>query len=679
MDKKAANERVEKLRKEIDDLRYRYHVLDDPTVTDTIYDSLTRELKKLEEKWPEFLTPDSPTQRVGGKALEKFAKVTHHYPMLSLTDAFDENEFRAWDERAQKLLSGEVEVEYFCELKVDGFAVALVYDRGIFSVGATRGDGRVGEDVTQNLKTIRAIPLRLREDAKEVDKIAGEGAMAKILRGRFEVRGEVYMTKKSFARVNRAQEKSGGATYANPRNLAAGSIRQLDPAIAASRDLDFMAYDIVTDIGQRRHSDEHKILSAVGFKTVAPDRLCSTINQVIKFRERVAKIRERLAFDIDGIVVSTDDNSIFQRLGAVGKAPRGAVAFKFPAKESTTVVEDIIVQVGRTGVLTPVAVLRPVEISGVTVSRATLHNLDEIRRLDVRVGDTVVVERAGDVIPAVSGVLKHLRPKGTKEFQMPKHCPICGAAVIRGEGKAAYRCSNKNCSAIQRAKLYHFVSKRALDIEGLGRKNIDALADNGLIRDPADLFLLKKEDIEQLERFGEKSAANLIAAIAAKRRLPLNRFLYALGIQHVGEETALDLAARFGALGTVKDASLEELTEVRDIGQAVAGSVYEWFRNERNIKLLKKFEEAGLKVENQKTHRAGGKFSDKIFVLTGSMSGMTRDEAKEKIRSLGGAVSEGVSRETNFVVAGAEPGSKYAKAKRLGVKIIGEKEFLRML
>ncbi len=679
MDKKSAQERIGRFREEIDGLRYRYHVLDDPSVTDEIYDSLTRELKKLEEEWPEFRSPDSPTERVGGRPLEKFRKVSHSAPMLSLTDAFDQAEFQAWDDRNRKLLPGQTVLEYFAELKVDGFAVSLIYEKGVFDIGATRGDGRTGEDVTQNLKTIRAIPLRLRDSRKSINKIVEHGFKSPALGGKIEVRGEVYMTKKAFTKVNREQKKAGGVIYANPRNLAAGSIRQLDPAVAASRDLDFLAYDLVTNLGQERHSQEHAILRELGFKTVEPDARCANIQDVLNFRDKAARLRESLSFGIDGIVVSIDQNQIFQELGIVGKAPRGAIAFKFPGKESTTVVEGIMVQVGRTGVLTPVAVLKPVEIGGVTVSRATLHNIDEIRRLDVRIGDTVVVERAGDVIPAVTGVLKRLRPSGAREFHMPKKCPICGSPALHKEGEVAYRCSNKNCAGLQREGLYHFVSKHALDIQGLGAKNVDALVENGLVRDAADFFLLKKEDVGELERFGEKSADNLIKAIAEKKRIPLHRLIYALGIHHVGEETAVDLAARFGSVDAIKHAALEELQGVRDIGEVVAKSIYDWFRSERNLKLLAKLEKAGLEAESAKFGAKESKLSGKTFVLTGTLTGMSRDEAKEKVRTRGGEISESVSAKTDYMVVGASPGSKLDKAQRLGVKTLYEDEFRRLL
>ncbi|MBI4099032.1 NAD-dependent DNA ligase LigA [Candidatus Parcubacteria bacterium] len=677
LDKTWARERIAKLRRELDDLRYRYHVLNDPTVTDAVNDSLMRELTRLEEDWPEFRSVDSPTQRVGGKALEKFEKVTHRAPMLSLTDAFDEDELRAWDERNRKLLLKGTPVEYFAELKVDGFAVSLVYEKGVLQAGATRGDGRVGEDVTQNLKTIRAIPLKLREVGSAIEHILGRRVSSPTLRGRLEVRGEVYMTKRAFAQINRAQEKAGGVVYANPRNLAAGSIRQLDPAIAASRALDFLAYDLITDLGQERHDQEHAILRELGFKTVQPDARCAALAAVLKFRENVRKLRPRLAFDIDGVVVSVNQNDLSERLGIAGKAPRGAVAFKFPGKEVTTVVEDIVVQVGRTGILTPVAVLRPVELGGVTVSRATLHNEDEIERLGLKIGDTVVVQRAGDVIPDIVRVLPKLRPRGAKVFRMPRACPICGSRVVRVPGEAAHKCTNKNCAALEAQRIQHVASRRAFDIVGLGPETVELLMNHQLVQDPADLFALTEGDVEGLERFAETSAKKLVSAIHARKRIALERFLYALSIPQVGEETAIDLAHHFGSLENIAQASAEDLQKVRDVGPKVASAIAGWFGLERHRTLVKKLLAAGVRIEAPK--RRAQPLQGKTFVLTGSLENLTRNEAKEKIRALGGDMSESVSRDTDYVVVGADPGSKYDRAKELGVRTIGEKQFLNLI
>jgi len=683
-----ATERAKKLREEINYHRYLYHVLDRQEIPDAALDSLKHELAGIEAKHPELVTRDSPTQRVSGEALSKFKKVHHRVRMTSLSDAFSEDELRAWEERIKKLLPGE-KLDYFVEAKGDGFAVSLIYRNGRFAVGATRGDGLVGEDVTQNLRTIEAIPLVIHSDVQHILRRHHElgvffknyprvrVALEKLPR-EIEVRGEVYMTKRSFGEINREQKKRGLPFFANPRNIAAGSVRQLDPNITASRHLSFFAWDLVTDMGQETHEEEHLIMKVLGFPVVPQSSAVGTIEEVIRFWRAAEAGREKLPYLIDGVVVQVNNGKRFERLGIVGKAPRGACAIKFAAKEGTTIVEDIIVQVGRTGVMTPVAVLKPVPIGGVTVSRATLHNLDEIRRLDVRIGDTVVVLRAGDVIPAVSGVLMRLRPKHTREFHMPKKCPICNSPVIRREGEVAYRCSNARCGAIQREGLYHFVSKHALDIAGLGPKNIDAFFENGLIRDAADLFTLKKENIKQLERFGEKSAENLVRAIQEKGHVPIARFLYALGIQHVGEETAHNLATHFGSLERLEASPLEDLRKVRDIGEVVAKSMYQWFRADRNRKLLRKLQKGGVRIESGPRAKAG-KFTGKTFVLTGTLISMTRDQAKEKIRLFGGDVSGSVSRETDYVVAGREAGSKYNRARELGVPIVNEQKFKRML
>lgn len=687
MDIREVQSRIESLKKEINHHRYLYHALDRQEISDAALDSLKHELFRLEEQFPQFRTLDSPTQRVGGRPLAKFKKVRHAVPMLSLEDVFSETEIQEWDTRIRKLLPRS-SFDYFAELKIDGFAVSLVYDDGIFAEGSTRGDGAVGEDVTENLKTIEAIPLSLAtEDTVTRSSIRSVSfgklrhrllPFLKHLPKRIEVRGEVYMPKKVFLAVNAEQRKKRLPEFANPRNIAAGSVRQLDPKITASRKLDFLAYDLVTDLGQSTHEEEHALLSLFGFKTVGYADRADSLKDIERFWKDIHAKREKLPYLIDGIVVQVNQGALFERLGVVGKAPRGAVAYKFPAEEVTTAVEDIIVQVGRTGVLTPVAVLKPVSIGGVTVSRATLHNMDEIERLGVRIGDTVTVVRAGDVIPKISGVLKRLRPKGARRFHIPVHCPICGARVLRAEDEVAFRCSNSRCAAVQREKLYHFVSKHALDIQGLGPKILDALLENGLIRSAPDLFLLKKEDIEPLERFGEKSAENLVAAIQKKKKIPLARLMYALGIAHVGEETARDLAEHFRSLEKLEDADLAELEKIRDIGGVVAESIRTWFEDSKNKEMLKRFHEVGLRAVAPAASPLSSRLRGKTFVLTGTLERLTRDEAKEKIRAQGGAVTESVSKNTDYVVVGAEPGSKFEKAKKLGVRIIDEKEFLKL-
>jgi len=670
MRKEEAKKRIEKLREVINHHRYLYHVLDKQEISDEALDSLKHELYKLEQQYPEFITLDSPTQRVGGKPLEKFKKKGHETPMLSLEDIFLEKELQDW-QNYLKRLEPSAQLEYFTELKIDGFAVALIYENGLFAVGATRGDGRTGEDVTQNLKTIESIPLRLDLRTSDVRK------------GVVEVRGEVYMEKKDFERLNKELEKKGEKTYANPRNLAAGSIRQLDPKLTSSRPLKFLAYDIITDFGQRKHSQEHQILPALGFKT-DPGRICKNLSDVLIFWQEVAKKRENLPYQIDGIVINVNDNSLFEKLGVAGKSPRGARAFKFSPKQTTTKVSDIKLQIGRTGAATPVAVLEPVEVGGVTITRATLHNEDEIKRLGVKIGDTVIVERAGDVIPDVAKVLPELRSGKEKEFYFPKTCPSCLAKLSKPEGEAVWRCPNPNCSARRRKNLYYFVSKKALDIDGLGPKIIDKLIDENLISQAADIFTLREGDLVPLERFAEKSAKNLIEAIQKSKKVPLSRFILALGIRHVGEETAIDLANRFNSIDKLQKATKEELETIPDVGPKIAESIYNWFRLRQNQKFIEELFAVGIKIESQKptpyqTKGFGGGLKGKTFVLTGTLETMTRDQAKEKIRLSGGNVSEAVSKMTDYLVAGENPGSKFEQARKLGLKIINEKEFLEII
>lgn len=703
--KKEIYERIQKLRLEIDYHRYLYHVLDRQEISDAALDSLKHELVKLENKYPEYITKESPTQRIGGEALKGFKKVTHQTPMLSLQDVFTREEIVAWEERIKKLLSTSEKFEYFAEIKVDGFAISLEYENGVFLRGSTRGDGVIGEDVTENLKTIESIPLSVQTDFEKLAKKHSEiktlfekfpliqKILLRPLPKKIEVRGEVYMTKSAFEEMNREQKRRELPLYANPRNIAAGSIRQLDPKIAATRKLDFFAYDLVTDMGQKTHEEDHILARLLGFRTFDFVKRCQDLNEVAGFWEEIGEKREKLPLLIDGVVAQVNDGKLFERLGVVGKAPRGAVAFKFPAEEATTVVEDIVVQVGRTGVITPVAVLQPVKVSGVMVSRATLHNMDEIERLGIKIGDTVVVERSGDVIPKVKEVLLRLRSKNARAFHIPKRCPICGSPIIRKKGEVAYRCSNEKCLAIEKEKLYHFVSKHAFDIKGLGPKIIDVLVENALIRDAADIFVLKKEDVEILERFGEKSALNLIKGINEKRTIELKRFLYGLGILHVGEETSRFLETYFisklavsgGKTTPIKivkifqTTSPEELEKLQDVGPVVAKSIFKWFRDARNIRVLEKLNKNGLEIILPRASKSIQKFKDKTFVLTGELAHMSRDVAKEKIRALGGGVSESVSRKTNFVVVGENPGSKLKKAYTLGIKIIKEKEFLVLL
>lgn len=665
--------RAKKLRDLINTYRYQYHVLDKLEISESALDSLKYELKQLEEKYPELIAPDSPTQRVAGKALARFKKAPHAVPMLSLEDAFSEDDMRAWCTRVVKL-AGRAHVSFFAELKLDGLALSLEYKNGLLVRGSTRGDGRVGEDITPNIKTIESIPLVLGTFGRHQPAFVKKILDAEIV----EVRGEALISKKGLEVINRAQEKKGAKKYANARNLAAGSLRQLDPQMVAERKLEFFAYDLVVSDRPGRHSDEHEILKSIGFKTDPYAARCETLDDVFNFHTQIEKKRSSFPYEIDGIVVAVDDNALNERLGVVGKAPRAAIAYKFAPKEATTVVEDIVVQVGRTGVLTPVAHLKPVEVGGVTISRATLHNEDEIKRLGVKIGDSVIVGRAGDVIPDIKKVLADLRTGHEKQFHMPTHCPVCGKVVARDAGGIIVRCVNKACPRQTQEVLHHFVSKHAFDIDGLGPKTIGVLLDQGLIQDAADLFDLKEGDISVLERFGEKSAKNIIAAIDRAKKISLPRFLVALSILHVGEETARDLAAHFGSIDSIMNASEEEIREVDNIGDVVAASVYNFFESKFAKTYIGKLVRAGIDIGTEKKKKPG-KFTGKSFVFTGEMELMTRDEAKARVRELGGEANETVSKKTTYVVAGASPGSKYDKAEKLGVEILTEKEFLRLL
>lgn len=652
-------QRIEKLKKLINHHRYLYHVLDQQEISEAALDSLKKELFDLEKEHPEFVTIDSPTQRIGGKPLDKFGKVKHSLPMLSFNDAFSFQDMKDWEERIKKLLT-EAEMrklDYFTEPKVDGLAVSLIYKKGIFKKGATRGDGRIGEDVTQNLKTIESIPLHLEKD---ID---------------CQVRGEVYITKKDFKKLNQERTKKGENPYANPRNTAAGSIRQLDSKVAASRKLNFLAWQL---FGGENQVQEQKELKMLGFKPVE-GKYRRDLSAVNDHYHQVQKKREEFPHQIDGLVVSVNDNKLFDKLGVVGKSPRGAIAFKFPLKQATTVVEDIEVQLGRTGALTPVAHLKPVEVGGVTITRATLHNEDEIKRLAVKIGDTVIVGRAGDVIPDVVKVLKELRSGKEKEFKMPKNCPVCGTLLTKPKREAIWKCPNPDCRARQKRYLYHFVSKKAFDIEGLGPKIINQLLAESLISDAADIFELKQGDLIPLERFAEKSSENLVQSIEQKKEITLSRFIYGLGIPSVGEETAQVLAEKFQNLENLKKAGREELEVVRDIGPETANSIFSFFRGKKNTNLIERLFKAGIKVINPVQKKVSRKLEGKTFVLTGVLKSLTREQAKEKIRACGGRTSAAVSGETDFVVIGSEPGSKLTKAKKLGIKTLSEKEFLKML
>lgn len=667
MNKAEARERIEKLKKEINRHRYLYHVLDKQEISEAALDSLKHELYVLEQEYPELITPDSPTQRIGGKPLDKFKKVTHKVRQWSFNDAFDEQEILDFDKRLEKIIRDQGEslsapLDYTAELKIDGLHVVLAYEKGVFVRGATRGDGKVGEDVTQNLKTIESIPLKL---DREVSII---------------VEGEVFMAKDVFERLNRERAKKGEPLFANPRNAAAGAIRQLDPQIAKERRLDCFIYDLSAAEDMplpESQAAELELLAERGFRVNQNWKHLERIDDAFAFHRYWREHKEKENYWIDGVVLKLNSRRWQGLAGHTGKAPRWGIAYKFPAEQVTTVVEDIRVQIGRTGALTPVAHLKPVLVAGSKVSRATLHNQDEIERLDVRVGDTVIIQKAGDIIPEVVSVVQGLRSGKEQKFHMPKRCPYCESEVIRKEGEVASYCPNKNCFAVELRKLSHAASKKAFDIEGLGPNKVQQLAEEGLISDLADIFELRKGDLEALDRFGEKSAENLIAAIEKSRSVTLSRFLYALGIRHVGEEMAITLARHFPSLEGVEKASWEELESVPDIGPKVAQSIFAYFRNQDNLELIAKLLKAGVEIKGDGI--ASKKLDGRTFVLTGSLENFSREEAKEKIRQLGGEMSSSVSKNTDYVIAGENPGSKLEKAQELGVRVLSEREFLDML
>lgn len=670
MNKAQAKKRIEKLRVEIDDLRHRYHVLDDPKVSDDVYDSLTRELRDLEVQYPEFADPNSPINRIGGEPLEKFEKVRHAVPMLSLQDIFSLEEFEAWQERILKLLPPSTKIDYFAELKLDGLAISLVYENGVLTRGATRGNGKIGENVTQNVRTIKMVPLKLR--GKDVPNY-------------LEVRGEVVMSKKVLEELNRKYKKAGKPELANTRNAAAGSLRQLDPKLAAERKLDFFAYHIAQieekfGAKLKYHHDEHELLRALGFKVDQHELRAKTISDLEKFIKQIETKREKFNYGTDGVVISVDNLDLYGRLGVVGKAPRYMVAYKYPAEKATTKLLDIKVNVGRTGVLTPFAVFEPTKVAGSTISKATLHNMDQIKRLGVKIGDTVVIQKAGDVIPEVVAALPKLRDGKEKAFHMPTRCPVCGSKVeqesVNGQKSVAYYCTNPNCPAKNQRAMEHFVA--AFEIDEVGPKIIERFKDEGLISDAADLFILEEGDINTLSQFGEKSAENIIREIQTRKQIPLARFLYALGIKNVGEQTSEDLAMAFGSLKKVEQASAEQIAEVENIGVVVAKSIVDWFAHKENQKFIKKLLDNRVKIENPK-HRPSGQLKGKTFVLTGTLGSMARDEAKDKIKAKGGKVSSSVSKNTDYVVVGENPGSKLAQAQKLDIKILSENQLIKLV
>ncbi|MDO8505010.1 MAG: NAD-dependent DNA ligase LigA [bacterium] len=720
MNKEEVKKRIEKLREEINHHRYLYHVLDHQEISEAALDSIKHELFKLEQEFPEFISLDSPTQRVGGAPLPEFKKVPHMAPMLSMEDVFSPDELIEWFERIQRVYP-QGKYDFYSEIKMDGLAVSLIYRNGVLVVGKTRGDGKVGEDVTQNLKTIEAIPLRLRMPSeKEVEgllhnspqpslnlregvqvrpplRLRGDRGVTSVYNeimhalehGEIEIRGEVFMLKKTFEALNREQNKKGEEPFANPRNASAGAIRQLDPTVVASRHLSFFGYALLFSpplgggvrggLGFTNHQQSHQLMKLLGIPINPLSERCQTLEEVVDYHKRIQKMREKLPYWTDGVVAIVNDDYTFERLGVVGKTPRGVVAYKFPAEQSTTRVLEVRWQVGRTGVLTPVAVMNPVFVAGTTVQHATLHNIDEISRLGLKIGDTVILEKAGDIIPKIIQVLSNLRTGDEKNIHAPTNCPACGSRVTRGQEEVAIMCSNENCPAKDLERISHFVSKKAFNIDGLGYKILEQLTAAGLISTPADIFKLTKSDLVDLERFGEQSADNLIAAVDNSRTITLPRFIFALGIKHAGEETAVDLADAFGTFLKIREATIEEFRAVPGIGEVVAQSLYEYFSDKQNERVIDQMLNAGVKVNNHELSAISNTLTGKTFVLTGGLESMTRDEAKEKIRARGGNIASSVSKHTDYLVAGSDPGDKLEKAKKLGVTVFDEKQFLKIL
>ena len=667
MNKQQAEARIQELRREIERHNHLYYVLDRPEITDAEYDALYRELTKLEEQYPELVTPDSPTQRVGGAPLEKFSQVTHRIPMLSLENALAEEEMTDFDERVKRFLGlpAGKEIDYVCEPKMDGLAVELVYENGEFMVGATRGDGVTGEDVTQNLRTVKSIPLRLATERPP-----------RLL----EVRGEVYLGLAAFQRLNAEREEAGEPAFANPRNAAAGSIRQLDPRITDRRPLSIFCY-APGEVTGHEFTSQHQFLETIprwGLPVNPLIRRVAGIRGVLEYYREIAEKRESLPYEIDGVVVKVDSFALQRELGEKSRSPRWAIAWKFPPRQAVTVIVDIVPQVGRTGVITPTAHLQPVEVSGVTVSRATLHNWEEMERKDIRIGDTVVIERAGDVIPAVVKVMTEKRSGHEKPLPIPPACPACGSEVVKIPGEVAVRCMGLSCPAQIKESIIHFASRRAMDIDGLGEKYIEQLLDLGLVKNVADLYYLERRDFMQFERMGDKLAENLLTAIENSKHRELAHFIFALGIRQVGEHTAKLLASAFGSIENLERATEEELLAIREVGPQVAQSIRSFFHNPENLRVIERLLAAGV-TPSVEEKRVGGKFTGKTFVFTGSLTRFSRDEAKRLAENEGGHAAGSVSKKTDFVVAGAEAGSKLDKARALGVKVISEEEFLEMV
>jgi DNA ligase (NAD+) len=705
LSKDKVKSRIEKLKKEIDLHRYNYHVLDKETISEAALDSLKNELFKLEQENPELITKDSPTQRVGGKALDKFEKSTHLSPMLSLFDAFSKEDIVSWQERLKRFVSVVPDWTYYCELKLDGLAVNILYKSSEFLKGSSRGDGKIGENISSNIKTINSVPLKLKNiNLKEAREISDkpELLMEILSFGHIEVRGEAIMTKSKLEEINDKYEKEGRPTLSNTRNGAAGSLRQLDPSLSAERDLDFYAYDIIlyrdgvriNILKSRQGAD--LLAKMLGFKILKYNTKCKDLDEVFKFHKYWEENKDKLDFNIDGVVVKINELKWWSVLGVVGKAPRYSMAYKFKADQASTKVKDVVWQLGRTGILTPTAILEPVSLAGAKISRSTLHNMDEINRLDLMIGDTVIIERAGDVIPKVVMVLKNLRSGDEQKIYTPKTCPMCGSEVVKIEDEVAFRCSNNRCYAVNLRQISHFASKRAIDIENLGPKIVEQLLNAGIISDFADLYNIKLGDLLVLDRFAEKSANNLIEAINEKRIIDLDKFIYSLGIRHVGEESARSLADK--VFNLLKERSENEeldisdfvevlssldlnfFEEIDDFGPVVSKSVFEYFRDEHNLKVLKKMDKYSVKIRLKKLNIVSNSFfSGKSFLITGSLDGLTREAAKVKIKELGGKILSSVSGNLDFLIVGDKPGSKLKKAESLGLKILKEEEFLEMI
>lgn len=681
MDKKSVKNKIKRLRAAINHYRYVYHVLDREEISSEALDSLKKELFDLETRFPSLITADSPTQRIGSRPLKKFKKIKRDTPMLSLNDAFSSGDIISWIKRIKKIIPDE-QLDFYCEYKIDGLAFQVDYIDGVFAIGSTRGDGIIGEDITENLKTIESLPLKIREKRAVMEDIRDmsreiKDIVSQFYNGKLSIRGEAFISRDNFKKINETRKKNGLTLFANTRNITAGSIRQLDSKVAAARKLDAFIYDLVGCDKIISHSYRHKLLKILGFKINPYSRECHSIDEIVSFREECKERRDSLGYDIDGIVVLVNNNNLFNRLGVVGKAPRGAIAFKLGLKQTTTRVKNIEVQIGRTGVLTPVANLDPVDLGGVTISRATLHNYGELERLGVMIGDTVIIGRAGDVIPDIIGVVHKMRDGKEKKIIIPSRCPSCGEGINREEkGSLIIRCNNPNCLDKKKRIFTHFISRKIFDISGLGGRVIEKLIDNNKVSDPADIFSLKIEDFLDLDGFANKMAENALNSILSSKKIEMNRFIQSFNIKNVGKETATLLASNFKNPEDIMSTSLEELISINDIGEITARNIYEWFRNKDNIKFLRKLREAGIEIIDEKK---GTTLAGKKFLITGTLPSLSRDVIKKKIRLMGGKVLESVSSKIDYIIVGKNPGSKLNRSKRLKIEELSEADFLKMI